>query len=59
MNILDNLTDQELLQTLEAECAKSLSELKCAEADVVKAKNRLRFVLSVIHQMKHNIDPKD
>ena len=45
MEVLDNKTDQELLQSLLAEVAKASRELKCAQQDVVKAQGRLGFAL--------------
>lgn len=51
MQILDNKTDQELLQSLLAETAKAQNELNCARNDLVKAQNRLKFVLVVINDM--------
>lgn len=43
---------EQLLATLEAEAAKSLGEVKCAQGDLEKANARLRFILAVIHTMK-------
>jgi len=43
---------EQLLATLEAETAKSLGEIKCAQGDLEKANARLRFILAVIHTMK-------
>jgi hypothetical protein len=51
-NIFENLTKDQLLQSLEAEIAKSSNELKCAEADLNKAKSRIKFALSIIHYIK-------
>jgi hypothetical protein len=34
------------------ELAKAQNELRCAENDVNKAKNRLAFVISAIHNLK-------
>jgi hypothetical protein len=49
---LTRYTDEELLRSLEAECAKSLGELRCAQGDLDKANSRLRFILAVIHEIK-------
>jgi len=34
------------------ELAKAQNELRCAESDVVKAKNRIAFVISAVHNLK-------
>jgi len=34
------------------EMAKAQNELRCAEADVQKAKNRIAFVISAIHNLR-------
>jgi hypothetical protein len=34
------------------ELAKAQNELRCAEGDVVKAKNRMAFVISAVHHLK-------
>jgi hypothetical protein len=49
---LTRYNQDELLRSLEAECAKSLGELRCAQGDLDKANSRLRFILAVIHEMK-------
>lgn len=53
--IFDEHTVQELLQGLEAEVAKSISELNHAQADLEKAQNRHKFILAVIHHLKSRI----
>ena len=45
MDILDNKSDRELLQSLLAELAKANNEVKCAQADLNKAQNRMKFLL--------------
>jgi hypothetical protein len=45
MDVLENKTDQQLLESLLAEVAKASRELKCAQQDVVKAQSRLGFVI--------------
>lgn len=50
--IFDDKTDMEIYQSLEAETAKSLSELRCARKDLEQAEVRLRFVLTTIHHLK-------
>lgn len=51
MDILDKLSDKELIQTLIAEIAKTTNELKCAKADIDKAQSRIRFLLVVAHTL--------
>lgn len=51
MDILNNKTDLELYQTLVAELAKSTHEIRCAQADVAKAHNRLNFLLAVANHL--------
>lgn len=49
MDILDHKTDDELLQSVIAELAKSKNELRCASQDIAKANNRLSFALLSIN----------
>ena len=49
---LKDLSEQDLLKSLEAEIAKSLGEIKCAQGDLDKANARLRFSLAVLHTIK-------
>jgi hypothetical protein len=56
--IFDDKTDLEIYQSLEAETAKSLSELRCAKKDLDQAEVRLRFVLTTIHYMKQRYEGK-
>lgn len=53
---LDKYNRAELLESLEAEVAKSLGELKCAQGDLDKINGRLRFILAVIHIIKGKKD---
>lgn len=53
---LDDYKRDELLESLEAEVAKSLGELKCAQGDLDKINGRLRFALAVIHIIKGKKD---
>ena len=46
----------EIYLSLEAEVAKSLSELRCAKKDLDQAEVRLRFVLTTIHYMKQRYE---
>lgn len=51
MDVIDNKTDEEILQSLIAEAAKATAELKCAQADIVKAQNRIKFLLVLSHEL--------
>lgn len=42
-----------LLLSLEAELAKSLSEVKHAQDDLDKANSRLRFAVALLHHIKN------
>ena len=58
MNILENKSDEELLQSLLSESAKASNEIKCAKADVEKAQSRLSFCLVLINTMVDRIHNK-
>lgn len=45
MDMLDKKTDLELLQSLLAEMAKANNEIRCAQNDLNKAQNRMKFLL--------------
>lgn len=49
---LQDYTDQQLLNSLEAEIAKCLGELRCLQGDAEKINSRLRFALAVLHTVK-------
>lgn len=51
MDIIQNKTDRQLLESLVAEVAKSTNEIKCARNDLDKAQNRIRFLMVVIHEL--------
>jgi len=51
MDILDSKTDQELLQSLIVEIAKTTNEIRCAKADIDKAQSRIKFLLVLAHTM--------
>ncbi len=53
--IFDKISTEDLLKSMEAEAAKTLSELKCARKDLEQADARMRFLLSVIHHLKDKI----
>lgn len=45
MEFFNDRSDSELLRSILAETAKATNEVKCAQADLEKAKNRLSFVV--------------
>lgn len=49
-------TIQDILKSLEAEVAKSLSEIRHAEDDLEKAINRQKFILAVVHHLKQRYE---
>jgi hypothetical protein len=51
MDLLDKKSDLELLQSLLAEMAKANNEIKCAQADLNKAQNRMKFLLLLANTM--------
>jgi hypothetical protein len=51
MDLIDKKSDLELLQSLLAEMAKANNEIKCAQADLNKAQNRLKFLLLLANTM--------
>lgn len=51
MDILENKTDQELLQSLIAESAKAQNELRCAQRDLDKAQSRVSFCLVLLNNL--------
>lgn len=51
MDLLDTKTDEELIKSLLAEAAKARNELKCAQADIDKAQNRLAFVIMLTNNL--------
>lgn len=56
----NNLTSDEILQTLVAEVAKATNEVRHAQDDLDKADSRLRFILAAVHNLKmRNKDKKD
>ena len=51
MQILDNKSDKELLESLIQEIAKATNELKCAKADIDKEQSRIKFLLVLAHTL--------
>lgn len=54
MDIRDHNTE-DLIRSLEAEAAKSISELRQAQSDLDKVHSRLRFIITVIHIIKERL----
>jgi len=52
MQIWDHHSTAEILKSIEQELAKAQNEIKCASVDVNKAKNRLSFATSALHNLK-------
>lgn len=51
MDIIDKKTDNELLQSVLAEVAKSKNEIECAHRDIEKAHNRLNFCIVIANKL--------
>lgn len=51
MDVLDNKSDKELLESLVAEIAKCTNEIKCARGDLDKAQSRIKFLLVLAHTL--------
>lgn len=49
-------SDQDLIESLLAEVAKSLAEIRCAQGDLDKINARLKFTLAVLHILKDRKD---
>ena len=51
MDVLQDKSQDDLIKSLLEEAAKASSELKCAQADIRKAQNRLSFILVLTNLM--------
>lgn len=51
MDVIDNKSDKQLLESLVAEVAKASNELKCARGDIEKAQSRIKFLTLLIHEL--------
>lgn len=56
---LEDYSNEDLIKSLEAEIAKSLGELRCAQGDLNKINGRLKFALAALHIIKGKQDKKD
>lgn len=52
MKVWSDLTPEQIAEVQEAEISKAQNELRCAQRDLDKAQNRLKFVLTSIHHNK-------
>jgi hypothetical protein len=55
-DLIDNKTDQELLETLLRETAKAANELNTVKSDLNKAQNRIKFSIMLINRLLERID---
>ena len=51
MDLLQQKTDQELLESILAEIAKSTNEIRCASGDIAKANSRMTFAIAALNEM--------
>jgi hypothetical protein len=51
MDILENKSDQAILESILAEIAKSTNEIRCASGDIAKANSRMTFAIAAINHL--------
>jgi hypothetical protein len=51
MDVIDNKSDKELIESLIAEIAKANNEMKCARGDIEKAQGRIKFATMLLHKL--------
>ena len=51
MDVIDSHPQSELLHSVVVELAKASAELRCAQADLTKAKGRLSFAIAVANRL--------
>ena len=51
MDVLDTTPTPDLLKSVIVELAKASAELRCAQADLTKAKSRLSFAIAVANRL--------
>jgi hypothetical protein len=51
MDILRQKTDQEILDSILAEIAKSTNEIRCASGDIQKANSRMTFAIAAVNEL--------
>ena len=49
--MFENVSDKQMLRSMLAEAAKAANEVKCAQADLDKAQNRISFLILLINKM--------
>lgn len=59
MEILNTKTQEALYKSIIQEAAKARNEIKCAEADIKKANNRLSFVVVLANELLNRTDKKE
>jgi hypothetical protein len=50
-NPIEKLSDYDLYRSALAEAAKSLNEIRCAEADLRKANSRVTFLILILNTL--------
>jgi hypothetical protein len=51
MDLLKHKSDQEILESILAEIAKSTNEIRCAQGDIQKANSRMTFAIAAINEL--------
>ena len=51
MDLLKHKSDQDILESILAEIAKSTNEIRCASGDIQKANGRMTFAIAAINQL--------
>jgi hypothetical protein len=51
MDLLKHKTDQDILESILAEIAKSTNEIRCASGDIQKANSRMTFAIAAINEL--------
>ena len=54
--VLDDLSTVQMIETVIRECAKASNEIVSAEADIAKAKRRIKFCLMLANRLKDRTD---
>jgi hypothetical protein len=51
LKMFENVSDEQMLRSMLAETAKANNEIRCAQADLDKAKNRLGFLVMLTNKL--------
>ena len=51
MDLLKHKSDQDILESILAEIAKSTNEIRCAYGDIQKAQGRMAFAIAAINEL--------